>query len=71
MESVGEKRVALEMAARFLPKGLAGIVYWYAMLPAHDWLFKGMLRMVGQKTGRRVLEGPHKIDVEDSLVCKL
>ncbi len=71
LESMGKERVALEMVARFLPKGLAGILYWYAMLPAHDWLFKGMLRTVGQKTQRRVLEGPHKIEVEESLTCRL
>jgi hypothetical protein len=33
----------LEMVARFLPRGLAGMAYWYALLPAHQWLFEGML----------------------------
>ena len=71
LEPVGEEITSLEMVARFLPRGLAGILYWFAMLPAHDWLFKGMLRKVGQKTEKHVLEQPRKINVEDRLTCRL
>lgn len=34
----------LSMTARFLPKGLFGLVYWYAVLPLHRVVFRGMLR---------------------------
>lgn len=34
----------LEQAARFRPKGLLGLAYWYAVLPLHGIVFKGMLR---------------------------
>ncbi|MGD9331870.1 MAG: SDR family oxidoreductase [Desulfobacterales bacterium] len=67
----GSGRVAVDMVARFLPRGLAGIAYWYALLPAHQWLFEGMLRQVARRSGKAVLEGPHKIDVEDPVVCRL
>lgn len=71
IEVEGGGRTALEMVARFLPRGLAGIAYWYALLPAHQWLFKGMLKTVARRTAKRVLEGPKSIKVEDPVVCRL
>lgn len=38
------KVTQLTMTARFRPKGLLGIAYWYAVLPLHGFVFKGMLR---------------------------
>ncbi len=37
-------RVRLTQTARFIPKGLLGLAYWYAVLPAHHFVFNGMLR---------------------------
>ncbi len=37
-------RCSLEQAAKFRPKGLLGLAYWYAVLPLHGIVFKGMLR---------------------------
>ena len=34
----------LTQTARFRPKGLAGILYWYAVKPLHGIVFNGMLR---------------------------
>ncbi|GAB3325732.1 SDR family oxidoreductase [Hymenobacter humi] len=34
---------AVEQLAAFRPRGLAGRLYWYAMLPFHGVIFKGML----------------------------
>ncbi len=36
-------RTKLTMTARFRPKGLLGILYWYAVLPLHTVVFGGML----------------------------
>jgi uncharacterized protein YbjT (DUF2867 family) len=33
----------LVQTARFKPKGLSGLVYWYAVLPLHGLVFRGML----------------------------
>jgi hypothetical protein len=32
------------MTARFRPKGLAGIGYWYSVVPLHNIVFGGMLK---------------------------
>lgn len=34
----------LVMTARFRPRGLLGIAYWYSVVPAHGIVFRGMLR---------------------------
>ena len=34
----------LDQTASFLPKGLLGLAYWYAVLPLHGIVFRGMLR---------------------------
>jgi hypothetical protein len=70
-EPRGDQRVQLEMISRFLPRGLAGIVYWYALMPVHQWLFEGMLRAVAAQTGKPIVAGPEKFAVRDPAVCRL
>lgn len=44
----GAERVAtscrLTQTARFLPRGLGGLLYWYAVMPFHALVFDGLLR---------------------------
>ena len=67
----GKGKVIVEMVARFLPRGLAGILYWYSLVPIHKWLFEGMLKRLSQRTGKRILKGPETFEVEETTVCKL
>jgi Protein of unknown function (DUF2867) len=39
----GPVRSRLVQTARFLPRGLLGVAYWYAVLPLHAAVFRGML----------------------------
>ncbi len=34
----------LHMTARYKPRGLLGLAYWYSVLPLHHFVFNGMLR---------------------------
>lgn len=38
------ERTRLTMTARYRPKGLIGILYWYSVVPLHNIVFGGMLR---------------------------
>ncbi|WP_400191504.1 SDR family oxidoreductase [Hymenobacter sp. B81] len=38
----------LEQLAAFRPRGLAGRLYWYALVPFHFVIFKGMVENIGQ-----------------------
>ena len=64
-------RSRLTQTARFLPRGLWGLAYWYAVLPFHGVVFRGMLagsrepreplpRMRGSRTrpGRHPIGSP-------------
>ena len=44
IEEIEPGRCRLRQTARFLPRGLAGLAYWYAVLPLHGVVFRGMLR---------------------------
>jgi len=35
--------------AFFEPKGLPGLVYWYALYPIHGWMFSRLIRKVVEK----------------------
>jgi len=36
----------LYQTATFRPKGLAGRIYWYSVLPFHGFIFKGMINKI-------------------------
>ena len=42
----------LATTARFQPRGLAGILYWYSVLPLHVLVFRGMLQGLKQVAER-------------------
>ncbi len=39
----------LSQTAYFAPKGLAGLLYWYALYPAHAFVFSGLVRALGRR----------------------
>lgn len=51
---IDSKRVELVQTARFLPKGLVGRLYWYAVMPFHHFVFNGMLRGIVKAAGKSV-----------------
>jgi len=55
-------RTELQQISRFLPRGLWGILYWYALYPVHTWLFRGMLRSIARTVGAPVVLGPVAFD---------
>lgn len=56
-----EKGTELRQIARFLPRGLLGILYWYAVFPFHNYVFNGMLRGIAASVGARVVSGPERL----------
>ncbi|MDP2470419.1 MAG: SDR family oxidoreductase [Candidatus Palauibacterales bacterium] len=43
-----ERGSTLTQTAVFDPRGLAGLLYWYVLLPVHTLMFRGMLRSVAR-----------------------
>ena len=39
----------LVQTAFFEPKGLLGLLYWYALYPIHSLIFSGLIRRIAQQ----------------------
>jgi hypothetical protein len=51
-------KLELAQTAWFSPRGLGGILYWYAVSPFHNLLFDGMLRGIARASHRQIYSGP-------------
>ena len=49
IEPIDDGRAKLVQTARFKPKGLWGIAYWYAVMPLHGPVFRGMLHGIRRR----------------------
>jgi len=52
----------LLLLTSFQPRGIWGLIYWWAMWPAHGVLFPAMLRSIARAAGAPVLAGPKALD---------
>lgn len=50
----------LQQIAKFLPRGLFGILYWYAVMPFHHYVFNGMLKGIARASAKSVIQGPER-----------
>ncbi len=60
----------LQMLSRFLPKGLLGIAYWYALYPFHQLIFAGMLKSIARKIEPQAIK-PGALDFPQRFTPKL
>jgi lipocalin/uncharacterized protein YbjT (DUF2867 family)/ligand-binding SRPBCC domain-containing protein len=64
----GGHRSQIRQTARFDPKGVLGRAYWYAVLPFHAVIFRGLLRRLAQRAERGEDLAPAGVFVHRSLV---
>ncbi|MGD9239859.1 MAG: SDR family oxidoreductase [Desulfobacterales bacterium] len=67
----GAGQLELQMLSRFLPRGLAGILYWYGLYPFHQWIFFGMLKSIANSIGKPILSGPERFTPKLHTSCAL
>jgi len=46
VEPLGESKAELVQTAEFYPRGLWGLIYWYAVFPIHAIVFRGLIRAI-------------------------
>ncbi len=51
--------------ARFLPRGLWGILYWFAVYPFHGLIFNGMLKGIAASVQGKLLLGPERLPAQN------
>jgi uncharacterized protein YbjT (DUF2867 family) len=52
----------LHQVSRFVPRGLAGILYWHAVRPLHHLVFSGMLKGIARGTKAPLVAGPEHVN---------
>ena len=68
---MGDNQVELKMFSSFLPKGLAGILYWYVLYPFHEWIFYGMLKSIARTIGKPIVDGPQRFTPKLHTSCRI
>ena len=61
IEEIAPGQTLLKQSAHFLPRGITGLLYWYAITPFHNFIFNGMLRGIGAAISRPVIRGPERM----------
>lgn len=61
----------LQQLSRFVPRGLAGLGYWYSLYPFHEWIFGGMLRTIAKAVGKAVTRGPERFTPKIQHACPI
>ncbi|MGA6993097.1 MAG: DUF2867 domain-containing protein, partial [Candidatus Deferrimicrobiaceae bacterium] len=51
----------LHQVSVFVPRGLAGILYWHAVDPLHRLVFSGMLGGIARATNKTMIVGPERV----------
>jgi hypothetical protein len=67
----GEGAVWLHFLSRFMPRGIVGILYWFALYPFHQWVFSGMLKSIAAAVKRPVTSGPQRFTPKLQAACRL
>jgi uncharacterized protein YbjT (DUF2867 family) len=60
----------LSVHSRFLPRGLAGIAYWFGTLPLHHLVFAGMLTGLAKAVGSPLVSPPERFTHPLSFPCR-
>jgi len=55
VESLGENKSRLIQTARYYPRGLFGLIYWYTVYPLHAMVFKGMAQEIGRRAESKTI----------------
>jgi uncharacterized protein YbjT (DUF2867 family) len=68
---VGKRMCDIRFHSKFLPKGILGLGYWYALYPFHLWVYGGMQKALADKMKKAIVKGPMRIEIEPAEACRL
>lgn len=61
----------LSLMARFLPRGLAGLAYWYVLYPFHQYVYTQMIKGMVESCGLNLAGAPEQFRYEPVSTCRL
>ena len=68
---VGASATELVVHSKFLPRGLAGLAYWYTLLLPHHLVFAGLLRGIAKAMGAGFVSPPTRFTPKRAAACSL
>ena len=71
LEPIDDNFCKLTLLSRFLPRGIAGICYWYVLYPFHQYVFINMLKGLVNAAGLELLSEPERFTPKLSNSCRL
>jgi hypothetical protein len=66
---LGKGKTELQQLSRYLPRGLAGLIYWYGLYPFHQWVFQDMLKGIARAVGKPIAQGPDRFAPGRPQIC--
>jgi uncharacterized protein YbjT (DUF2867 family) len=63
IKEIDSNTVEVTQTARFQPRGLWGMLYWYIIYPFHRMVFKGMLSGICRSAGKTRIKNPREMRV--------
>lgn len=67
----GAQATKVAVHSKFLPRGLAGLAYWYALLWPHNLVFAGLLRGLADTLGVAFVTPPRRFTPHPAASCRL
>ncbi|OLN25935.1 putative nucleoside-diphosphate-sugar epimerase [Desulfovibrio sp. DV] len=67
----GDGRTEIVVHSKFLPRGLAGLAYWYALLLPHNLVFAGLLRGLAKAMDAPLVSPPTRFTPHRPAACSL
>ncbi len=71
LRPVGPDATEVAVHSKFLPRGLAGLAYWYALLLPHNLVFAGLLRGLAASLGTTLASAPRRFTPHLPAACRL
>lgn len=71
MKRINSEVCNISLLARFLPKGLIGLLYWYVLYPFHQYVFTQMLKGIVKASNLEFVKKPNKYYPDPTNTCRL
>jgi uncharacterized protein YbjT (DUF2867 family) len=71
LRPVGAAATEVVVHSKFLPRGISGLAYWYALLVPHNLIFSGLLRGLAATLGATFVRPPKRFTPHRPTSCRL
>ena len=70
IQPLKDGHLEVQQSFRYIPRGLLGLIYWYALYPLHQFVLRAMLKKIAKAAGSPVLWGTKRHVYERIDLCR-